>query len=57
MLNATNKKLFVEAATEVIPFIDKIDEFKGLVKEIHGMPTDNVPYFLTLLRFQYRTLK
>ena len=57
MLAATNKKLFVEAATEVIPFIDKIDEFKGLVKEIHGMPTDNVPYFLTLLRFQYETLK
>lgn len=57
MLAATNKKLFVEAAIEVIPFIDKIDEFKGLVKEIHGMPTDNVPYFLTLLRFQYRTLK
>lgn len=57
MLNATNKKLFVEAATEVIPFINKIDEFKGIVKEIHIMPTDNVPYFLTLLRFQYKTLK
>ena len=57
MLNATNKKLFVEAATEVIPFITKIDEFKGIVKEIHSMPTDNVPYFLTLLRFQYKTLK
>ena len=57
MLNATNKKLFVEAATEVIPFINKIDGFKGIVKEIHSMPTDNVPYFLTLLRFQYKTLK
>ena len=57
MLNATNKKLFVEAATEVIPFINKIDEFKGIVKEIHSMPTDNIPYFLTLLRFQYKTLK
>lgn len=57
MLNATNKKLFVEAATEVIPFINKIDEFKGIVKEIHSMPIDNVPYFLTLLRFQYKTLK
>ena len=57
MLNATNKKLFVEAATEVIPLIDKIDEFKGIVKEIHSMPTDNVPYFLTLLRFQYKTLE
>lgn len=57
MLNATNKKLFIEAASEVIPFINKIDEFKSIVKEIHGMPTDNVPYFLTLLRFQYKTLK
>lgn len=57
MLNATNKKIFIEAASEVIPFINKIDEFKSIVKEIHGMPTDNVPYFLTLLRFQYKTLK
>ena len=56
MLNATNKKLFVEAATEVIPFVAKIDEFKGIVKDIHSMPTDNVPYFLTLLRFQYNTI-
>lgn len=52
MLNATNKKQFIAAATEVVSFIGKIDEFKGIVKEIHGMPTDNVPYFLTLLRFQ-----
>lgn len=56
MLNATNKKQFIAAATEVASYIGKIDEFKGIVKEIHGMPTDNVPYFLTLLRFQYKTL-
>ena len=56
MLNATNKKQFIAAAEEVVSFIGKIDEFKGIVKEIHGMPTDNVPYFLTLLRFQYKTL-
>lgn len=56
ILNATNKKQFIAAATEVVSFIGKIDEFKGIVKEIHGMPTDNVPYFLTLLRFQYKTL-
>lgn len=56
MLNATNKKQFIAAASEVVSFIGKIDEFKGIVKEIHGMPTDNVPYFLTLLRFQYKTL-
>ena len=56
VLNATNKKQFIAAATEVVSFIDKKDEFKGIVKEIHGMPTDNVPYFLTLLRFQYNTI-
>lgn len=56
VLYATNKKQFIAAATEVVSFIDKKDEFKGIVKEIHGMPTDNVPYFLTLLRFQYKTL-
>ena len=56
MLNATNKKQFIAAAAEVVSFIGKKDEFKGIVKEIHCMPTDNVPYFLTLLRFQYKTL-
>ena len=56
MLNATNKKQFIAAAAEVVSFIGKKDEFKGIVKEIHGMPTDNVPYFLTLSRFQYKTL-
>lgn len=57
MLKATNKKLFVEAATEIVRYISKRDEFTGVVKEIHSMPADNVPYFLTLLRFQYETLK
>ncbi len=56
LLNAMNKKQFIAAASDVVPFIDKIDEFKGIVKEIHCMPTDNVPYFMTLLRFQYKTL-
>ena len=56
VLNATNKKQFIAAAAEVVSFIGKKDEFKGIVKEIHCMPTDNVPYFLTLLRFQYKTL-
>lgn len=56
MLGASNKKQFIAAATEVIPFIGKTNEFKDIVKGVHSMPTDNVPYFLTLLRFQYKTL-
>ena len=57
MLKATNKKLFVEAATEIVRYISNRDEFIGIVKEVYSMPADNVPYFLTLLRFQYETLK
>lgn len=59
MLSASNKKQFIAAATDVVPVVEtigKTNEFKDIVKEIHGMPTDNVPYFLTLLRFQYKTL-
>lgn len=57
LLEAANKKQFVAAATEIVPYISELEEFKDLVKEIHAMPTDNVPYFLTLLRFQYKTLQ
>lgn len=56
VLETTNKKQFIAAATEVTSFVTDIDKFKAIVKEIHGMPTDNVPYFLTLVRFQYKTL-
>lgn len=56
VLDATNKKQFIAAATEITSFVTDIDKFKEIVKEIHSMPTDNVPYFLTLVRFQFKTL-
>lgn len=56
VLEATNKKQFISASTEVISLVAKLDRFKILVKEIHNMPTDNVPYFLTLVRFQFQSL-
>ena len=56
VLDATNKKQFIAAATEIASFVADCDKFKEIVKEIHGMPTDNVPYFLTLVRFQFKTL-
>ena len=56
VLDATNKKLFIAAATEIASFVTDGDKFKEIVKEIHSMPTDNVPYFLTLVRFQFKTL-
>lgn len=56
VLDATNKKQFIAAATEIASFVTDCDKFKEIVKEIHSMPTDNVPYFLTLVRFQFQTL-
>lgn len=57
VLAATNKKMFIVAATEVLPHIADVAKFKEFVKDVHVMPNDNVPYFLTLLRFQFKTLQ
>lgn len=56
VLKAINKKQFVDAVTAVVPLVDSVDELSTIVKVVHSMPTDNVPYFLTLVRFQYATL-
>lgn len=56
VLSAVNKKQFVDAITAVIPSVDSAEELMAIVKEIHAMPTDNVPYFLTLVRFQYAAI-
>lgn len=56
VLASVNKKQFIAAMTDVIAFAPSKDEIRGIVKDIHEMPTDNVPYFLTLLRFQYQSL-
>ncbi len=56
VLEAANKKQFVAAMTDVVAFVANKEELKGIVKDVHEMPTDNVPYFLTLLRFHYQSL-
>jgi hypothetical protein len=52
-LKAVNKKQFIDAVTAIIPAVDNVDALVDIVKEINDMPSDNVPYFLTLVRFQY----
>ena len=53
MLSAVNKKQFIANATELLPLVSDCNTFEELVKDIHQMPNDNVPYFLTLLRFHF----
>lgn len=56
VLQATNKKQFVAAVTEIAEFVSDKDKLRQHVREINSMPSDNVPYFLTLLRFQFYTI-
>lgn len=56
VLEAVNKKQFVETVTQVIPSVGSTDRLVSIVKDVHSMPTDNVPYFLTLVRFQYAAI-
>ena len=57
VLQAVNKKQFVTAATDIMPYVSEVTTLADMVKEVHHMPNDNVPYFLTLVRFQYVTLE
>lgn len=56
VLSTYNKKQFVAAITSVIPLIEDSTALKEIVKDIHEMPNDNVPYFTTLVRFQFAML-
>ena len=55
VLGSTNKKQFINCITEIIPLVSDKKTLTDIVRDIHNMPNDNVPYFLTLLRFQYAT--
>lgn len=58
VLESVNKKQFVASVTEIMSFLTDDDKrvMTEIVKDVHLMPSDNVPYFLTLVRFQYETL-
>lgn len=55
--SSINKKQFIEAVAAIMPDIDNVDGVVKLVELVNLMPTDNVPYFLTLLRFHYAALE
>lgn len=54
-LSATNKRKFVDALTRMVEN-QKISLLDDMVQEVIKMPTDNFPYFLTLIRFRYAYL-
>lgn len=57
VLSATNKKTFIEALTTIASESADVNGLVGMAQIINQMPNDNVPYLLTLIRFQYATLQ
>lgn len=57
VLSATNKKTFIEALTTIATESADVNGLVEMAQIINQMPNDNVPYLLTLIRFQYAALQ
>ncbi len=53
LLASVNKKQFIEGLTLIVKADQNTDQLSEIGALVHTMPIDNVPYFLTLIRFQY----
>ena len=56
LLGSVNKRQFIEGLTTIVKNIEDpetLQSFTEIASSINAMPIDNVPYFLTLIRFQY----
>lgn len=53
LLASVNKRQFIESLIEIVKESPETNQLTEIAKIIHAMPVDNVPYFLTLIRFQY----
>lgn len=53
LLSSVNKKQFIESLIEIVKGSSETQQLAEIAEIIHKMPIDNVPYFLTLIRFQY----
>lgn len=56
VLSAINKKQFIDNLTTVVEDVSNKVDYTEIAKLINAMPVDNVPYFLTLIRFQFATI-
>lgn len=53
LLASVNKKQFIDGLTAIVKGSQNIEQLTEIAELINIMPIDNVPYFLTLIRFQY----
>ncbi|MFA5328768.1 MAG: hypothetical protein WC384_13330 [Prolixibacteraceae bacterium] len=53
LLASVNKKQFIDGLTAIVKGSQNVEQLAEIAELINVMPIDNVPYFLTLIRFQY----
>ena len=56
LLESKTKRGFIEALTPIVMSANDKAAISMIAKEINLMPTENVPYFLTLIRYQYAAI-
>ena len=56
LLGVLNKKDFIRNLTDIISEVGDVSKLMGTAKLVNDMPADNVPYFLTLIRFHYAAI-
>jgi len=53
LLSSVNKKQFIDGLTILVKGSQNVEQISEIAELVNIMPIDNVPYFLTLIRFQY----
>jgi len=53
VLSSVNKKQFIDSLKIVVEDASNKEEYGEIAKLVNSMPTDNVPYFLSLISFQF----
>lgn len=56
LLSSVNKKQFIDGLTTIVVNNQQVQQINKIAESIHMLPVDNVPYFLTLIRFQYAVI-
>lgn len=56
VISAIKKEPFIELMSKLIGEIQNQDNVMETVRLVNTMPTENVPYFLTLIRFHYAAI-
>ena len=53
VIKATNKMSFINSLVDIVSSCTDSEAISEIASVVNIMPTENVPYFLTLVRFQY----